>query len=171
MDKISAESPNSANYFRLLSELLFKCKAGTQFWRNLFDKIISLLRNHPALEVLRLHLIPTNFKKMYETSPEDQTLIGLINLLSTIIAVHPVTQTEDDAKTLIDEIYFQYLFDTPNVNRHGKRSPPKCKTRYSRNSALNLLRQYSVTSLELFTHIRELIRGTYVQLHFDSYFL
>jgi len=122
------------------------------------------VREHPMLE--------TN-----DSAPEDEVLIGLINLLCTLIRVQPSFKetTSDD---LIEEFFFQCLFETPTAHKHGKREPPKCKTRGTRVAAFSLLQEFArnspakhdkVVDLMYRTHLRDkLLKDS--KWNFNPYF-
>jgi hypothetical protein len=100
LPRIPATSSTCLQYFQLLNELLRRIpkdtfsmpnsngKVGFPFLQSLADQVIQLIKDHPTVEVATCS-IQCNVFKTYDSSPEDQVLIGLINLMCTLIAVQP----------------------------------------------------------------------------------
>jgi len=56
---------------------------------------------------------------------------------------------------LIEEIFHKCLFEIPSASNHGRFSPPKCKTKSTRNAAFDLLLHFANESPE--NHLQVLL--------------
>ncbi|CAG8789312.1 21401_t:CDS:2, partial [Racocetra persica] len=103
------------------------------------------------------HLMPyiTKSARQFNSPNEDTVIVGLIQLMTIIIAEHPEFKRlpNDD---LLDLIFNDCLFEVPTLEHAGSVLPPKCKLEASRTAALDLLNELVKDCPENFVHITEL---------------
>jgi ubiquitin C-terminal hydrolase len=82
----------------------------------------------------------------------DYVLQGYMQLLSTLLEHNlPLAVALGSGETgMLAYLFRACLFETPTLQDHGPLSPPKCKTRSTRNVALNLLKVFAKANEDLY---------------------
>lgn len=132
-------SKKSLPYFRALVALIEiraqKSLALDDELQHLVKSIFRALTSHPNIE-------------QSSASPPDETIVGLLETIQSLIRSYPQIRSEF-GKQLLDEVFHRSLFDIPTVKEEGKIPPPRCKTMLSRTSALRLLLDLASGNAEL----------------------
>ncbi|CAG8488554.1 749_t:CDS:10, partial [Cetraspora pellucida] len=133
----------SKEYFELMGHLMpYITKSARVRLPILYNDIKQQIRLHPI-------------KEQFNSPNEDTVVVGLIQLMTIIVAEHPEFKRlpNDD---LLDLIFNDCLFEVPTLEHAGSVLPPKCKLEASRTAALDLLNELVKDCPENFVRITEL---------------
>ena len=92
---------------------------------SLVTRVTSMIRDHEVRE--------------RTPSDLDMVLTGLLRLMCSVLHRRVALKTIVAEAGLVQEVFGNCLFASPNPDARGKPSPPKCKSRITRKSALSLL--------------------------------
>jgi hypothetical protein len=133
-------STSCSEFIQLLCRLLYDAvtlmpeAARLSKFASLFDSLVR-----------RLFVMPIT-ESGADTGSDDDLLIGVLNLLSTLVSIVPALRSEEhlvlDGRHLIAFLFDECLFVRPTAavptSKHGN-TPPKCKRGASRTAAFALL--------------------------------
>jgi len=130
-----------AQYYELLCALVaarLQATSSAAETAPLPDDLAALLRQ--VIELLSAHR-STERRFSPKSAGSDETLVGLLSLLSVLLSSVPLDErmrmaTED---ALLDELLERCLFELPTRDNHGALAPPKCKTQRARALAFEAL--------------------------------
>lgn len=147
-------SGTCTEYFELFLQVLSSLPMmPSTFWASLWEKCVAQLRIHPTVEIR-------------EDSPPDSMLVGLLEMLSCIVTVHPTFKEKAIDVGLLDDLFKVCLFKTATQEMHGKLAPPMAKTASSRCAAFNLLRDLAEGNSANLMLIREMMYKKHI-LHME----
>nr|CAG8463916.1 13478_t:CDS:10 [Entrophospora candida] len=116
----------SKEYFDLMGELMpFITKSSLISLSSLYNGIKNQIKLHPIQE-------------QFNSSCEDTVIIGLLKLMTILVSEHKEFKNIL-GDGLLEMIFYDCLFEVPNINHSNSLLPPKCKLEVSRNAALKLL--------------------------------
>ncbi|GAM28546.1 hypothetical protein SAMD00019534_117220 [Acytostelium subglobosum LB1] len=119
---------SSNQFFLLLLNLLQdSCRNGdTPKFAKLLQELAAMLKSHPIVES------PNMFQS-------DYVLIGIINMLRTLVGFSHQFKVKAGNDHLIQEVFHECLFNIATADNHGPLCPPKAKSKDSRDACFALL--------------------------------
>ena len=152
---IDPSSQTCQQYFTALMNLLVMSKMLeiNVNYEDLAQSLINLLFLHPTIE---------------KNSIIDYVLIGIINLISTLITnqlILPSEKTISMTKKLINELFYNCLFELPSPQKTLGIFPPKCKSKQSRVAAFDLLLSLCSFDITNFNELFNLIQSQHLDNH------